>query len=100
MPDHMLNLPLRPLALMLCLAFAGMPAGSWAQDPKPTPPGGAATRNPPKPPADVDDPGTHRPGDKVMKVQTESEKAETEREKEKARPASSGESQPTRPSSP
>ena len=101
MPDHMLNLPVRSLAIIVGLALAGLPAASWAQDPKPKPANGPASQTPPKPPADAGDPGTNRPGDKpvgdkVMKVRTESEKAENE--KEKTRPAAEG-SQP-KPASP
>jgi hypothetical protein len=95
MPDHMLNLPVRSLALVVALALAGLPAGSWAQAPKPRPTGGAASQASPKPPAETDETGSRRPDDKVMKVQTESEKAENE--KEKAKPATGG--NPPKPAS-
>jgi hypothetical protein len=95
MPDHMLNLHARSLALIVGLALAGLPVASWAQDPKPKPANGTVSQPQPKPPADADDPGTNRPGDKVMKVQTESEKVENE--KEKAKPATGG--NPPKPAS-
>lgn len=88
MPDHMLTPSARSLALLIGLGLAGLPGVSGAQDPKPKPASGPASPAPPKRPADADDPATARPGDKVMKVQTESEKLENE--KEKAKPAAGG----------